>query len=149
MIAYSQCTTTPTDIALCPVSLEISQEQINSGGFDTVDSFDEEIQVPYQQKFTVSPSSVCMATISLAAIPVDTEAKKGGFSFIEWQEDIFVSMTKLVGTATFDESNSALYTLDSYHYNREAKDGDIAGRVPVSEGTQWKVLMVNFDKETA
>ena len=59
-------------------------------------------------------------------------------------------MTKLkVTDADWNENNSALYSKETYFYNTEAKDGDIAGRVPVKKGEKWRVLMLNYNAQVS
>ena len=56
-------------------------------------------------------------------------------------------MTKLEGNAVYSKDNSALYSKETFYWNRDTDDGDLAGRVPVKENTTWKVLMINYNKE--
>ena len=65
----------------------------------------------------------------------------------EWDEDVYVMMTRLEDGAFWDTSNSGMYNKETYYLSREAKEGDIAGRVPANLGVTWKVLFLNYDEE--
>ena len=93
-----------------------------------------------------------MTTISVPkdtiSFPETATDKKGAWMATEWDKDVYVMMTKLGENDVYDEKTSAVYSTQTYYYNSlEAKDGNIAGRVPVDPGTQWRVLMLNYDSE--
>ena len=72
---------------------------------------------------------------------------KGAFGIIEWGEDVYLMITRLDEGAIWSVENSAMFSEDTFHYNREAKDGDIAGRVPVAAGTTtWNLLFLNYNQ---
>ena len=53
-------------------------------------------------------------------------------------------ITKLHGsTTTYSNLNSHLYSADTYNYNPNAKDGDLAGRVLIEPDEAWQVLLLN------
>ena len=56
-------------------------------------------------------------------------------------------MTKLEGNAVYSRDNSALYSKETYYWNRDTDDGDLAGRVPVKKDTTWRLLLINYNKE--
>ena len=93
-----------------------------------------------------------MTTISVPVEPVsfpgsETENKKGAWSATEWEGDVYVMMTKLEGDQAWDETNSAMYSSETYYYNNREGKEDTAGRVPVDPGTSWRVLMLNYHEE--
>ena len=57
-------------------------------------------------------------------------------------------MTKLEGNAVYDTDTSALYSKETFYWNRDTDDGDLAGRVPVKKDTTWRLLMINYNKDT-
>jgi hypothetical protein len=83
--------------------------------------------------------SVCLTQVSTSAVVFEEEeVKKGAFSVIEWGEDMFLMMTRLDDGAVWSDANSAMFSADTFYYNRETKlDGDTAGRVPVATTTIW------------
>ena len=91
---------------------------------------------------------VCMTDIKLDQSAGLTSYKTGAFHAIEWQDDLFVSMTKLEGSANYDTSTSAIYSKETFYWNRDTDDGDLAGRVPVKKDTTWRLLMINYNKDT-
>ena len=110
---------------------------------------DKPIKVPYSQKFHAPPYGVCFTDIYLDPAWVADNAR-AGFSTTEWQEQIDVMMTKMTAAdADWKPDNSALFSKDTFYYNTEAKDGDIAGRVPVKKGEKWRVLMLNYDAQVS
>ena len=58
-------------------------------------------------------------------------------------------MTKLGQNEAYDDSNSALFSKQTYYYNREHEDGDITGRVPVTNDSNWELMMLNYDLSNA
>ena len=46
-------------------------------------------------------------------------------------------LTKLKGSATYDDTNSALYSAETFYYNPESDDGDLAGRVLIETDEAW------------
>ena len=61
----------------------------------------------------------------------------------EWTEQTLNSD----GTVN-DRGNSALYSTETYYYNAEAKDGDLAGRVMIDgPNDAWQVLLMNYAGE--
>ena len=73
--------------------------------------------------------------------------KNVGFGATEWQSDLYVSLTKLEKDQEFDENTSQISYKNTFYWNREAKDGDLAGRVLVKPEETWTVLLVNNNKE--
>ena len=69
-----------------------------------------------------------------------------GFGATEWQEDLFVSLTRLAKDDDFDQDTSQISYKDTYYWNREAKDGDLAGRVLLKSEERWYALFVNNNK---
>ena len=57
-------------------------------------------------------------------------------------------MTKLEGSAAYNTDTSALYSKETFYWNRDTDDGDLAGRVPVKKDTTWRLLMINYNKDT-
>ena len=72
--------------------------------------------------------------------------QRGGFSPTEWQE-IDIMLTKLKAGTTWDNTNSALYSAETFYYNAESDDGDLAGRVLIETDEAWQVLMMNYAAE--
>ena len=54
-------------------------------------------------------------------------------------------LTKLKGSDTYDDTNSALYSAETFYYNPESDDGDLAGRVLIETDEAWQVLMMNYE----
>ena len=46
-------------------------------------------------------------------------------------------LTKLKAGATYDDTNSALYSAETFYYNAESDDGDLAGRVLIETDEAW------------
>ena len=46
-------------------------------------------------------------------------------------------LTKLKGSDTYDDTNSALYSAETFYYNPESDDGDLAGRVLIETDEAW------------
>ena len=93
---------------------------------------------------------VCVSQISGEdSIIASKVMKTGGFSLTEWDDEVYLMMTRLEDGATWDETNSGMYHKETYYYNREDDKGNFAGRVPVKDGTTWKLLFLNYDKENA
>ena len=60
-----------------------------------------------------------------------------------------MTKTKLEGSGVaYDESNSAIYSKETFYWNRDTDDGDLAGRVPVKKDVIWRLLMINYNKDT-
>ena len=57
-------------------------------------------------------------------------------------------MTKLEGNAAYSDANSAIYSKETYYWNRDTDEGDLAGRVPVKKDTTWRLMMINYNKDT-
>lgn len=91
----------------------------------------------------IPKSGVCKIDIKAAA----DVTKNVGFGATEWESDLYVSMTKLLKDDSFDENTSQISYKDTYYWNREAKDGDLAGRVLVKPDDTWTVLFINNNKE--
>ena len=72
--------------------------------------------------------------------------KNVGFGAAEWQSDLFVSVTKLEEDDDWDEDTSQISYKNTFYWNREAKDGDLAGRVLVKPSETWYALFVNNNK---
>ena len=72
--------------------------------------------------------------------------KNVGFGATEWQSDIFVSITSLEPNEDWDEDTSQISYKNTFYWNREAKDGDLAGRVLVKPYETWYALFVNNNK---
>jgi len=91
--------------------------------------------------------SVCLTQVSTSDVAFeDGEIKKGAFGVIEWGQDVDLMITRLDDGAVWSESNSAMFSPETFYFNREAKDGDIAGRVPVNAGTTtWNLLFLNYN----
>ena len=72
--------------------------------------------------------------------------KNVGFGATEWEKDVFVSVTKLEEDDEFDGETSQISYKNTFYWNREAKDGDLAGRVLVKPTETWYALFVNNNK---
>ena len=46
-------------------------------------------------------------------------------------------LTKLKDGAAWSDSNSALYSAETFYYNSESDDGDLAGRVLIETKDAW------------
>ena len=57
-------------------------------------------------------------------------------------------MTKLEGNAAYSDANSAIYSKETFYWNRDTDEGDLAGRVPVKKDTTWRLMMINYNKDT-
>ena len=155
MTAYSQCKQKEAqDLEKCPASIEITGKVIQSGGQTYTDeNTGKDKKKPLTQDYTIPANSVCITDISVPEVLVSfpetiNEKTKGGFYATEWEEDVYVMMTKLVGDEAYDTSNSAMYSSETYYYNnRENDKGDFAGRVPVEKGNTWRVLLLNYNDE--
>ena len=139
------------DTEKCPERIELTGKVINSGGEEYTDeSTLETAYRPYTQAFTVPAKGHCFTTISVPEEPVafgNKAGTTGAWSATQW-EDVTVMMTKLTGAEAYTESNSAMYSKETYFYNNvDAKAGNIAGRVPVEAGTSWRLLMLNYEEE--
>ncbi len=68
----------------------------------------------------------------------------------EWTDDLFVMITNLKNDATWDASNSAMYSKETYYYNHSEDDkGDFTGRVPVTATSSWRLLILNYNEDEA
>eukprot|EP00354_Favella_ehrenbergii_P002319 CAMPEP_0170455902 /NCGR_PEP_ID=MMETSP0123-20130129/3711_1 /TAXON_ID=182087 /ORGANISM="Favella ehrenbergii, Strain Fehren 1" /LENGTH=100 /DNA_ID=CAMNT_0010719193 /DNA_START=464 /DNA_END=766 /DNA_ORIENTATION=- len=65
----------------------------------------------------------------------------------EWQDDIYIQLFRLPSGTALSNSNSAIYSTDSYYYSRETDDGDFAGRMPVDTKTDIHLVMINYNEE--
>ena len=72
--------------------------------------------------------------------------KNVAFGATEWQNDLFVSVTKLEEDDEWDGDTSQISYKNTFYWNREAKDGDLAGRVLVKTSDTWVALFVNNNK---
>ena len=72
---------------------------------------------------------------------------KGGFEFTEWQDDVYVMLTQLKRDTALNETNSKISSAETWYYNRNTKEGDWAGRLPVTEDKKWHLLMLNYDEK--
>ena len=91
---------------------------------------------PYTEKYTLPAKGVCLAKFSLKSGDFTGTTQRGGFSPTEWQE-IDIMLTKLKAGATWDNTNSALYSAETFYYNAESDDGDLAGRVLIETDEAW------------
>ena len=114
----------------CPSEIVIDGKKITSGGVDYFDDVTKTTQYePYTQGFTIPANSVCMTTISVPVDPIsfpgsETEGKKGAWSATEWESEVYVMMTKLTGDQDWDETNSAMYSAETYYYNNREGETD-------------------------
>ena len=91
----------------------------------------------------VPKSGVCKMDVK-----ADTGVTKNvAFGATEWQSDLYVSLTKLLKDDIFDKDTSQISYKNTFYWNREAKDGDLAGRVLVKPEETWTVLLINNNKE--
>ena len=91
----------------------------------------------------VPKSGVCKMNVK-----ADTWITKNvAFGATEWQSDLYVSLTKLLKDDIFDKDTSQISYTNTFYWNREAKDGDLAGRVLVKPEETWTVLLINNNKE--
>ena len=129
MHAFSQCMTNNAYVKPeaddCPETFEITQEAIKTGGEEIPDSSPVEYRT-FSQKIKVPKGGVCLTEIS-----VEKGDKNAGFSASEWKDDLFVSFTRLVDDAVYDDNTSQISYSNTFYWNREAKEGDLAGRVLV------------------
>jgi len=56
-------------------------------------------------------------------------------------------MFRLEDGTVFDKDSSTLFAQNSFYYTREAKDGDLAGRVPISNKQSYHLVMINKGEE--
>ena len=101
--------------------------------------------MPYSQKFTLGPKKACITTVELASDVEDFQ--RGAFEMTEWQDEIYVQMIRLEDNDVFDKASSTQYATNSFYYTREAKDGDIAGRVPVAKKQKYTLVMINYSDD--
>ena len=74
----------------------------------------------------------------------------GAFAATEWQDDLYVMFTRLdkEKDQQYDANTSAMYSAETFYWSRETKEGDAAGRIPVGDGQEYHVLMLNYsDKD--
>ena len=126
----------------CQEELTITQEDIDSSG-EVIDPTDDPVlYAPLNKKITVPKGGVCKTIIS-----ADTGVTSNvGFGASEWQKDIFTTLTKLEEGEEFDGTTSQISYKNTFYWNREAKDGDVAGRVLVKPKETWYALFVNNNK---
>ena len=77
---------------------------------------------------------------------MDKSITRAAWDNSEWGEDIYIDLTKLEDGAEWNDSNSAMYSAETYWYNRDTDDGDLAGRIPVKDNLRWMLVMLNYDK---
>ena len=66
----------------------------------------------------------------------------------EWHDKILIQLFRFEKGTALDATNSALYSKASFYYSRDNSDnGDIAGRIPVTNKQTYYVQMVNYDRE--
>lgn len=147
MLAYTQCAYTPTTgdsgPRVCPRQIAITHDQIKKpreveipNGFEYYPHF-EAVKLPAKE--------ACMTEISLDADVPST--KKGAFSMTEWQDDIYIQLFRMDKTAAFDQSTALLATENTFRYDRETKQGDQAGRVPVKSDQKYQLVIINYGDE--
>ena len=141
-VNLSACSYTAPEVEDCPTELVVTQEDIDSDGLEIADSSPLEYE-PFYKMIKVAKGGVCKTTIKAA----DGVTKNVGFGASEWQEDLFVTMTRLEGSEVFDEATSQISYKNTFYWNREAKDGDLAGRVLVKPEDEYTVLFINNNKE--
>lgn len=152
MITYSECMPSwERDAAKCPPTIQITQGQIASGGKEYTDENGEKAYEMFAQPIVVDKKDVCITDItmpvqSMSSKPIDGD-KKGSWGLTEWEDNLYVMMTKLEDGAVWDASNSGLFSAETYYYSRDSDDGNIAGRIPLSSGNAWRVLILNYNTE--
>lgn len=88
-----------------------------------------------------------VAVTAVADIPSYTASKKnGGFGASEWMDEIDVMLTLLEADDIYDNETSQMSSSSTFYWNRDAKDGDLAGRVLVKQETTWVALFLNYNK---
>ena len=97
-VAFSDCTYSPPPIENCPEEVVVTEEDIKSKGTIIDETADPYEYAPLFKSIVVPEAGVCMTKISAAA-GLD---KNVGFGATEWQDEIFVSLTKLEEGETFD-----------------------------------------------
>ena len=134
-IGFTQCV---NENQSQPEPLEISDKDINNGGKEIKDDTDPEnstVFVPWTKTYTVPAKETRTVEIYV------TGEKRGAFSATAWMNDLFITFTRVVTTnetyPTYDEYTSQLSNDKTWYWNREAKDGDLAGRVPVNVGDKY------------
>ena len=135
MTAFNQCNYS-APISGCKADVAITKEQIASGGIEKLNHAEELEYFPYQEKYTLPAWGVCKTKYSLKDGDFTGTNQKGGFTPTEWQE-IDIMLTKLKDGATWSDSNSALYSAETFYYNSESDDGDLAGRVLIETKDAW------------
>lgn len=142
MIHYSQCmpSYTPPNTEKCPGKITITKEDIEKGGNPFIDDTGNEAFVPFHKDITMDKMGVCVTSVS-------SDFVTGGWSLTEWDPSVYVMMTRLEDGAIWDETNSGMYHAETYYYNREAKDGNIVGRVPVKTNVEWQLLFLNYERD--
>ena len=58
-------------------------------------------------------------------------------------------LTRLEEGESYDATTSAMYSKQTFYWSRETKEGDQAGRIPVSKDQTYHVLLLNYNKEEA
>ena len=112
---------------------------------------EKEGYMPFFTKFVIPANDVCRTRISLDLVDgpfgsqPDNNLKKGFWGTTEWMDNVSIMMTKLKSDEVWDTENSALFSKETYFYNREHDDGDVTGRVPVTKDSNWELLMINYD----
>ena len=133
-IGFTQCV---NDNQSSLDKLMISDADIESGGEEIPDDTEEgeTVKVPLTKTYTVPAKETRTVEISV------TGEKRGAFSATAWMNDLFITFTRVNTTnetyPTYDEYTSQLSNDKTWYWNREAKDGDLAGRVPVNVGDKY------------
>ena len=130
----------------CPAGLVIDEKiHIKTGGKDVQSWEDKPIKTPFSTGYDIPAMGVCLTEVSL--MNNAEGASKGAFDGIEWDDDVYVTLTKLSEGKDYDTSTSQQQSSETYYWNREHKDGDLAGRVPVNLNERVKLMMINYNKE--
>ena len=141
----------PTLTTPCPEEIVITQQNIADGGVTQLAWDGVEAVFPFNSWVGMEAGGACVVKIRTEGNPTDADfgskVRSGSFVLNQWGEDVDVSITRMANGAPFDENISALYSKETFYLNREAKDGDLTGAVPVKPGNSWMAVFINYDLE--
>ena len=78
---------------------------------------------------------------------LDEEDQKAGWELTEWMGDLDVMITQTDKAEPLSDANSAMYSKETYYYNRDTDDGNVAGRVPLKQDKAWHLTIISYNEE--